>query len=122
MKGDVQRSWDKIQEVGTFVVCEHVIMAFFELVPETMECFPLHVRLKYREWTPDEGEEESDLATSVALRKLFAKVLNVLGSCVAGLQDPSRLVPVLTSLGARHISYGVSVSYWPALGQAINWT
>merc|ERR1712176_1474366 len=52
----------------------------------------------------------------------FAKVVNALGCTVAGLQDASKLVPLLSSLGARHISYGVSYEFWPALGKAINRT
>jgi len=122
MTGDVQRSWEKVQELGTAVVGERIYKAFFEIVPEAAECFPIHVRMKYKEWTAEEGEEGSDLANSAALGKLFGKVVNAIGCCVAGLRDVSRLVPLLSSLGARHISYGVEYSFWPALGQAMNKT
>jgi len=122
MKGDVRESWEVIQETGTEVVGEHLYKVFFELMPESMSCFPLEVRLKYREWTADESEEEDDLLTSAALRRLFAKVLNAIGGVVAGLQDSSKLVPLLTSLGRRHIGYGVNEAFWPALGTALNTT
>jgi len=122
MKGAVQRSWDQIQALGTTVVGEHVYRYFFELVPEAMSCFPVHVRLKYREWIADEPDEDGDLRDSAALRNLFAKVLNAIGCTVAGLQDASKLVPLLSSLGARHIGYGVSEEFWPALGKAMNRT
>lgn len=124
MRCAVRRSWEKIQELGTIVVGEYVYKAFFEIVPEAVGCFPLHVRMRYREWAADAGEEEEegDLAKSPALARLFGKVLNAIGCCVAGLQDPAQLVPLLSSLGARHISYGVDYHFWPALGQALNKT
>merc|ERR1712151_401440 len=46
-----------------------------------------------------------------------------MGGCVvAGLQDSSKLVPLLTSLGMRHISYNTNEAYWPLLGKAVNMT
>jgi len=125
MKGDVERSWESIQKLGTDAVGAHIYRRFFELVPEAMDNFPAHVRAKYRDWTAEENEEDVDLSDSVALRKLFGKVLNAIGSVVVGLQDSSKLVPLLTSLGGRHIAYGpggVNEAFWPALGKAINMT
>jgi len=119
MKGDVQRSWETILKLGTAVVGERIYRYFFEMVPEAMAAFPVHVRRKYREWTADETDEEGDLLNSSALRKLFGKVLNAIGCVVAGLQDTSKLVPLLTSLGRRHIGYAVSEAWWPLLGKAI---
>merc|ERR1719162_2519832 len=65
-------------------------------------------------------EEEANLRDSAALRNLFAKVLDAIGSTVAGLQESDKLVPLLTKLGMRHIGYRVSESFWPALGKAMN--
>merc|ERR1719416_90497 len=120
MKGDVARSWDMVQELGTNAVGERVYRVFFDMAPEAMDRFPAHVRHKYREWTADESDDEGDLRNSAALRKLFAKVLNAVGCVVAGLQDSSKLVPLLTSLGRRHIGYAVSEAWWPLLGKAVN--
>jgi len=126
MKGDVERSWESIQRLGTDAVGEHIYRIFFDMVPEAMENFPVHVRAKYSDWTAEESEEEElDLNNSLALRRLFGKVLNAIGCVVAGLQDSSKLVPLLTSLGGRHIAYGpggVNEAFWPALGKAINMT
>merc|ERR1712060_357063 len=119
MKGDVVRSWDMIQELGTNVVGEHVYRVFFDMAPEAIDRFPAHVRHKYREWTADESDDEADLRNSAALRKLFAKVLNAVGCVVAGLQDSSKLVPLLTSLGGRHIVYNQTEEFWPILGKAV---
>lgn len=122
MKGAVQSSWDKIQELGTAVVGEHIYRRFFELVPEAVNCFPKHVRIKYQVWDATDEEEGDDLLNSAALANLFAKVVNAIGCTVAGLRDSSKLVPLLTSLGMRHIGYSVNESFWPALGKAMNAT
>merc|ERR1712203_537015 len=122
MKGDVVRSWDMIQELGTNAVGEHIYRVFFDMAPEAVDRFPAHVRSKYREWTADESDDEADLKNSAALRKLFAKVLNAIGCVVAGLQDASKLVPLLTSLGGRHIVYNKNEAFWPTLGKAVNIT
>jgi len=120
MQGDVQQSWTIIEQVGTAEVGEHLYKRFFKLAPEAAGCFPIHVRRKYREWTGDESEEEGDLRrNSAALRKLFGRVLSAIGLIVAGLQDTGKLVPLLLSLGGRHVGYGVSEAFWPALGQAL---
>merc|ERR1712085_130993 len=58
----------------------------------------------------------------VALRKLFAKVINAVGCTVAGLRDTGSLVPMLLALGNRHIAYGVPESYWVVLGEALDRT
>merc|ERR1712194_559664 len=62
------------------------------------------------------------MGQSVALRKLFAKVINAVGCTVAGLRDAGSLVPMLLALGNRHIAYGVPESYWEVLGQALDMT
>jgi len=122
-KGDVERSWEKVCEVGSFTVGELLYRYTFDLAPVSMNLFPASVRNKYREWTPDEeGEEDADLMQSVALRKLFAKVVNAVGCTVAGLRDTGSLVPMLLALGNRHIAYGVPESYWEVLGQALDMT
>merc|ERR1719416_118265 len=118
MKGDVAWSWDMVQELGTNAVGERVYKVFFDMAPEAMDRFPAHVRHKYREWTADESDEEGDIdmsKSSAALCKLFGKVLNGIGSVVAGLQESSKLVPLLTSLGRRHIGYNTNEEFWPAL-------
>merc|ERR1712194_867666 len=122
-KGDVERSWEKVCEVGSFTVGELLYRYTFDLAPVSMNLFPASVRNKYREWTPDEeGEENADLMQSVALRKLFAKVINAVGCTVAGLRDTGSLVPMLLALGNRHIAYGVPESYWVVLGEALQMT
>merc|ERR1711972_199258 len=118
----VEQSWEKVQALGAYAVGELLYKHTFQLAPEAMGIFPPEVRQKYRDWSADEGSEDEDLWESAALRKLFGKVINAIGCTVAGLSDMSKLVPMLTKLGMRHINYGVSEAHWPILGQALDLT
>jgi len=119
MRTAVARSWEEVQALGTYAVAELLYRHTFELEPEAIDLFPPDVRYKYRDWTADEGADESDVYDSPALRKLFSKYMNAVGCTVAGLNDFAQLVPMLRALGARHISYGVSERHWPLLGRAL---
>lgn len=118
----VERSWEIVQGLGVSCVGEMLKNIFFDLAPEVIEFFPPEVRHKYREWTADEGFDESDLRNCPGLRKLFGKVVSAVGYAVAGFHDSTRLVPMLTQLGARHAAYGVSQEHWDVLGEALNRT
>merc|ERR1719382_852031 len=104
----VEQSWEKVQAVGAYAVGELLYKHTFELAPEAVALFPPEVRQKYRDWSADKGSEDEDVWESAALRRLFGKVVNAIGCTVAGLHDMSKLVPMLTKLGMRHINYGVS--------------
>uniref|UniRef100_A0A7S1WST5 Globin domain-containing protein n=1 Tax=Alexandrium catenella TaxID=2925 RepID=A0A7S1WST5_ALECA len=118
--GAVERSWDRVQKLGSDVIGEKLYKHVFRMAPQTMGLFPREVRYKYRQWSADEGyEDEDDVQESPALRKLFGKVVNAIGVSVAGLRQPHQMVPLLTQLGARHISYGVDESYWGVLGEGL---
>jgi len=122
MKSAVEQSWEQVQTLGTYVVGEILYRHTFMIMPEAIHLFPSEVRMKYREWSPDEGNDESNVYESSALKKLFSKFVNAVGCAVAGLHDSSKLVPMLTQLGARHINYGVKEAHWQALGKAFTLT
>jgi len=115
----VERSWEQVQALGTYAVGELLYRHTFQIAPEVIELFPPEVRFKYRDWMADEEHDESNVFHSPALRKLFAKFVNAIGSTVAGLHDFSRLVPMLTQLGSRHLSYGLNEGHWPIMGKAL---
>jgi len=119
MKTAVEQSWEQVQALGSEVVAEVLYRSLFDLASETVLLFPADVRYRYRDWSADEGVDEADLYRSPAMRKLFAKVVNAVGTAVAGLQDLSRLVPMLTQLGSRHFSYGVKEEYFHLMGKAL---
>jgi len=124
MKSAVEQSWDKVQAQGSFVVGELLYRYTFKLDPQAKELFPVHVRQKYREWTADElcAEEEEDIWQSAALKRLFGKFVNAIGCTVAGLNEMTKLVPMLSKLGARHVQYRVTEERWEVLGKALDLT
>jgi len=123
MKSAVERSWDLVKAHGSYTMGELLFRHTLILEPAATALFPLNVRIKYQEWTEDGmPEEETDIWDSNAMRKLFSKVVNAIGCTVAGLNDVSKLVPMLTKLGARHINYGPSEEHWKVLGKALDLT
>merc|ERR1712048_428931 len=81
--------------------------------------FTMEVRNRHRDWASTEEELEDDLYNSPAMRRLWGKVVNAVGSAVAGLQDINQLVPQLTSLGMRHVGYGIPEEYFEIGGRAL---
>jgi len=71
----------------------------------------MRVRTRYQDWASEAQEDENDLDNSPALRKLWAKVIDAVGSAVAGLHDVNKLVPMLNQLGMRHVGYGLKPEY-----------
>lgn len=123
MKSAVEQSWEQVQALGTYRVGRLFYRNTFAIMPEALDLFPTHVRLKYREWLQGDEEAYGDGGVeSPALRTLFSKFMNAIGCTVAGLHNPTQLVPMLSQLGARHINYGVCDAHWQAMGKALNAT
>jgi len=67
-------------------------------------------------------DDESDIYNSPGMRRLFARIVNAVGSCVMGLADPATMVPWLLQLGGRHISYGATEPQWQVVLEALHLT
>src|SRR3954470_14862017 len=50
------------------------------------------------------------------------KLMIMLASAVAALEQPERLLPVVRQLGARHGGYGVREEHYATVGGALLWT
>ena len=50
------------------------------------------------------------------------KLMSVLATAVASLNDLDNLIPVVEELGRRHNTYGVTPSDYVTVGQALIWT
>jgi hemoglobin-like flavoprotein len=50
------------------------------------------------------------------------KLMQMLGLAVNGLNRMDQLLPVVRSLGTRHVSYGVRDKDYDTVGQALLWT
>lgn len=64
------------------------------------------------------------------LRELFPadlsqqkkKLMQMISTAIAGLNDLDRLVPVVKALGVRHAGYRVTASDYAVVGEALLWT
>jgi len=111
----VQRSWQQVKELGTDVAGGLFYKKFFEVEPSAKALFPMSVRLRYKNWDSDQ-QETDDMSESPALRRLWGRFIEVIGSAVAGLQDTAKMVPMLRELGLRHVGYGLKVEYFDLAG------
>ncbi|MDB5524817.1 MAG: hemin receptor [Rhizobium sp.] len=59
------------------------------------------------------------LFVNVEMKSLATKLMAALGLVVGGLRDLSKVVPVLESLGARHVGYGVEEAHYQTVGTAL---
>ena len=50
------------------------------------------------------------------------KLLAILGTAVAGLNNLDTLTPAVRSLGRRHAGYGVKTQHYASVGSALLWT
>lgn len=65
-----------------------------------------------------------------SLRPLFkgniaeqrVRLMQMIGAAVRGLGNPDGLIPVLKSLGARHVGYGVTDDHYGTVAEALLWT
>ena len=53
------------------------------------------------------------------MKRQGMSLMTMLASAVRGLDKPDALVPVLKSLGRRHVVYGVKDSHYATVGQAL---
>ena len=56
------------------------------------------------------------------LREQKRKLIAMLATAVAGLDNLDTLVPAVKALGARHAVYGVTVAQYGVVGDALMWT
>ena len=56
------------------------------------------------------------------MRDQKRKLMVMIANAVQGLRDLDRLVPQLTTLGARHAGYGVEPRHYAIVGEALIWT
>eukprot|EP00441_Pelagodinium_beii_P040089 CAMPEP_0197628088 /NCGR_PEP_ID=MMETSP1338-20131121/6510_1 /TAXON_ID=43686 ORGANISM="Pelagodinium beii, Strain RCC1491" /NCGR_SAMPLE_ID=MMETSP1338 /ASSEMBLY_ACC=CAM_ASM_000754 /LENGTH=406 /DNA_ID=CAMNT_0043198989 /DNA_START=148 /DNA_END=1368 /DNA_ORIENTATION=- len=119
MINSVKKSWVLVVDMGMGNVAEKFYKNLFKVAPVTKELFPLAVRSRYQDWQAVHPEHPSDPSDSQALRNIFVKILDAVGTVVAGLQDMPALLPHLTALGMRHANYNMKDEDFAYGGQAI---
>lgn len=55
----------------------------------------------------------------VDMKAQAVKTMQMVGGAVSLLEKPAELVPVLNTLGERHVSYGTEDAHYPVVGQAL---
>lgn len=56
------------------------------------------------------------------IKQQGAKLMKMIGMAVSSLNDLPALVPVVKSLGERHVVYGVEDAHYDTVGEALIWT
>jgi hemoglobin-like flavoprotein len=56
------------------------------------------------------------------LKEQKSKLMAMIAAAVGGLHDLKTLVPHVKALGARHAGYGVTVTHYSIVGEALMWT
>jgi nitric oxide dioxygenase len=56
------------------------------------------------------------------IRQQGQMLMSMIGAAVNGLTNLDALVPVVRSLGARHVKYGVRDAHYPVVGGVLLWT
>jgi len=106
MRMAVEKSWEKVQAVGTINVANLLMKYTRELDSEALQLYASRAE-------PKEGETEDDV-----VRKLMARTLHILGSSVAGLSDTATLVRHLDKVGAGLAGSGIKEGYFTVVGKA----
>ena len=56
------------------------------------------------------------------MREQGKKLMQMIGTCVKGLDALDQLVPTVKDLGRRHAGYGVTDAHYETVGGALLWT
>mmetsp|Transcript_1128 Transcript_1128/g.3843 ORF Transcript_1128/g.3843 Transcript_1128/m.3843 type:complete len:168 (+) Transcript_1128:192-695(+) len=105
----IQTSWATAKKaVGYKGIAVLLFQKIFDKAPETLKMF--------RFGADPDFDVSKDLATSPAFLKHGFAVVATVGAAVAGLDDLPSLVPTLTSLGYKHMTYNVKPDHYPVVG------
>lgn len=103
----VQMTWARMAQLGNETVGKVIFMHIFRIAPEAQALFSFR----------DFGHV--DLFTKEQPIKHYVNVASTIGTAVSLLRELDTLVPVLQSLGLRHVSYGVMPVHYDVVGEAV---
>ncbi|CAK9007710.1 unnamed protein product [Durusdinium trenchii] len=109
----VQQSWAEVRKLGVSTVGHTFYKHMFQLVPEARKLFPM----TFRNHFADDGLFHVSLEKAIQcppapVLEHFTRVLEAIGSAVAGLQNKERMVPQLLALGMKHATLGLEEKYF----------
>ena len=94
----VQNSWEKVLPISE-AAAALFYGRLFELDPSTRPLFK-HTNM------PEQRK----------------KLMNMIGAAVNGLNALDQLIPAVSNLGRRHMTYGVTDEHYTTVGKALIWT
>eukprot|EP00435_Cladocopium_sp_Y103_P051744 s87_g16.t1 len=109
----VQQSWTEVRKLGVSAVGHTFYKHMFQLVPEARKLFPI----TFQQHFGDDGLFHVSLEKAIQcppapVLEHFTRVLEAIGSAVAGLQNKERMVPQLLALGMKHATLGLEEKYF----------
>lgn len=109
----VQQSWTEVRKLGVSTVGHTFYKHMFQLVPEARKLFPI----TFQHHFADDGLFHVSLEKAIQcppapVLEHFTRVLEAIGSAVAGLQNKERMVPQLLALGMKHATLGLEEKYF----------
>ncbi|CAE7230982.1 NGB [Symbiodinium natans] len=109
----IQQSWVEVRKLGVSTVGHTFYKHMFQLVPEARKLFPMTFQRHFGE----DGLFQLNLQQAIEsppapVLEHFTRVLEAIGTAVAGLQNKERLVPQLNALGYRHATLGLEEKYF----------
>ena len=93
--------------LGSNTIGRILFMNIFKIAPGAVELFPF-AKGDAHMWRPGSPLEVHAL-----------KVVETVATAVSLLKDLDTLVPVLQSLGLKHVGYGVEKAHYDVVGQAL---
>lgn len=109
----VQQSWTEVRKLGVSTVGHTFYKHMFQLVPEARKLFPI----TFQHHFADDGLFHVSLEKAIQcppapVLEHFTRVLEAIGSAVAGLQNKERMVPQLLALGMKYATLGLEEKYF----------
>eukprot|EP00056_Hartaetosiga_gracilis_P022455 m.30619 g.30619 ORF g.30619 m.30619 type:complete len:166 (+) comp9654_c0_seq1:116-613(+) len=101
----IQDSWALAESVGFQTVGILLFKRIFELAPSALELFPF--------------KDEPDMENSKMFKKHALIVVQAVDKAVKNLTDLGVVIPLLSRMGKKHVSYGVVPAHYDVVGQAL---
>ncbi|CAJ1371537.1 unnamed protein product [Effrenium voratum] len=102
----VQQTFARVAMLGSNTIGRLLFMNIFKIAPGAVDLFPF-AKGDANMWRPGSALECHAL-----------KVVETVATAVSLLKDLDTLVPVLQSLGLKHVGYGVIPAHYDVVGQA----
>ena len=105
IKKHVRYTWAAVEGIGLEAAGVALFRNIFTIAPPALQLFSFM--------------DDPDLYNSASLKVHALRVMTMVGSAVAGLDDLPTLAASLKELGKKHVARGVLPAHWEVVGQAL---